>query len=268
MKKNQVKGGGKKMKKTLSAFALLLVVSLFATGFVLAEETESDDALTDFTSDSDISRDTFATPDGDRDESSADSFSQGTASGQMESQFRAADMVKDISPSGSTRAYYGHGWATSENEGYVVQALWMRNTVDNLKELSETEKQIAMMGGGLIRVGVGSEAKIFRLIKTTSPPNEIVFDFRSIDETSTEIVGNLHLVRKSYSEVSKWEGHLVINEPSYTVPREYDIEMGTRSIEVEDVEDVRRLKVSQDKRPILNMPYLRTIVLRMSSIFD
>lgn len=175
-----------------------------------------------------------------------------------------------IRADGVTRAFYGHGWITDGEEGYVLQALWLRNHVDNLDDLPEHERKLAMMGGGVLRIGTGSNVYLYRLIKQPSPADEIVFDVRPLKNTAANSeavaneMGTLHIARDPYTGVSTWEGKLVLPGKSDS----YEVDIGTRSVPVEDMDRIDALIDQRNENGFARMKLFKTLLDKMQSVFN
>lgn len=182
-----------------------------------------------------------------------------------------AVLKERIRAEGITRAFYGHGWITDGDEGYVIQALWLRNHVDNLDDLPEHERKLAMMGGGVLRIGTGGNVYLYRLIKQPSPADEIVFNVRPLksstapdSDAAAEKAGTFHIARDPYSGVSTWDGKLVLPGKSES----YKVEMGTRSVPVEDMGRVDALIEQRNENGFARMKLFRTLLDKMQSVFN
>lgn len=183
----------------------------------------------------------------------------------------AEELDERVRAEGITRAYHGHGWATAGDKGYVIQALWLRNNVENLDDLPEHARQLAMQGGGIMRVGVGADARVYRLEKLPSRPNEIRFAVtameREDDASLVKPTGELIIARDPYSDVSTWEGTLVFDQSTIAITR-YDIELGTRSVPVEDMERIERLIEQRNRNGFDAIASFQTMLRNLLSVFD
>lgn len=194
--------------KKISLFLMtLMLVSILATGFALAEtETEIDNA-------------NEVVP------------SQDTTSGDISMDETAYKRI------GFARITYAQGYATSGDKGYLVNALWGVHTfskiaktdVQSIREkykgnpeeikqaLKEAAKEeIVKNSAGKLQLGVGKDHENFKLNLTSiSADNKTVsFDVFSINSDGTEgrtKVGTLSLTGKTYSEFTLWTGTLSLD---------------------------------------------------------
>lgn len=205
--KEKMKGGQdkKKMENKTKAISLVLasimLTSILAAGFALAEtetEVDNESALTPSTDTSVVS----------------------------------SDIPTGYKQVGLARATYGQGYAISGDIGYTANVIWASHTFSRIAQadlqaireqykgnktameqaLKEAAKeQITKQSAGKLQLGIGKGHENFKLnLTSTSADNKTVsFDVLTID--SKEKVGTLSLTGKTYSDFTLWTGTLVLD---------------------------------------------------------
>jgi hypothetical protein len=202
--KRQMKGGTKEMKnKTTSlVLATILLASILATGFALAEtEIEVDNASAIIPSE---------------DVTSADVSVDETAYKRV----------------GSAAVTYAQGYATSGDNGYLLNALWGVHTFSKIAKedvqaireqykgnktameqaLKEAAKEeIVKNSAGKLELGIGKDNERYQLNLTSKSADNKTASFDVLAINTKEKVGTLSLTGKGYSQFTLWTGTLSID---------------------------------------------------------
>ena len=211
------------MKKLSLFLALLLVSSIFATAFVLADAEDTDAPETNNVK-SDLG---------------------------IEDQSALAGLVKEANSTlqgyrhfGGSQVTYAQGWATFDDSGYLVNVLWVSQTfakasVEEIRDIREQYKDcmeneerrnrtciynatqalkdvanetIQKRSFGKLQLGVGRNHQNFKLVKNEFTNDSVNFDVYTIDSRNAtrDKVGTLDLEATHYSDMTLWQGQLVI----------------------------------------------------------
>jgi hypothetical protein len=197
------------MKAQLFLVVALLVSSIFATAFAIAEETSIDieNLSTISTNSTDV-------------ENALNETENHIGNGQY----------KRL---GFTTILRGSGWATDSDDGFLVSVFWL-----NQKYYKDNEKNSKTASFGELKIiGVGN----YKLVRTTDESNlttnatENKYNFylvpnglktRNTNESKDNSVGNLTLTKeKEYSNFVKWSGTIKLD--SGAKEGSYDVELAT-----------------------------------------
>ena len=181
--------------------ASLMMLSILATGFALAESVTEVDSTSEIMPSEDVT--------------SADVSFDETA-------------YKRI---GSARVTYAQGYATSGDNGYLVNALWGVHTFskiarEDMKAIKESNKgkpedrkaaldaakeEIVKNTAGKLQIGVGKDNERYQLNLTSMSSDNKTSTFDLLAINTKDKVGTLTINGKSYSEFTLWTGTIVID---------------------------------------------------------
>ncbi|MBX4212241.1 hypothetical protein KW787_02165 [Candidatus Pacearchaeota archaeon] len=138
------------------------------------------------------------------------------------------------------RAYYGPGWITSGDNGYLIQAAWARYV--------SGESDSSRRGGGVLHIQTNNGVEKFKLVQTSSAQGIIMFVVRDFSSANDTDMGTLILERNPLSDVILWNGSLTLNGNHENLTGNYHVNLGTRSVMADQVRNIESLVV--DQQPI------------------
>lgn len=206
--------------KTLSIVIMaLMLFSIFAVGFVIAENEE-------VTSVSDI----------------AGENAEGDVNSVLNESSAIDDDVKIVGLNAVTLA---DGWviASDNTKAEIVRALWTTKKqlkVDAVKvkeirdkykgdkakiveELKKMTSDVVVVSQGRLNIGTGKNMEKFKLVKKEITEQKAIFYVLSINskltetEASTNAIGSLELVKKQYPNMALWTGKLTLDSQAKAI---------------------------------------------------
>ena len=245
------------MKILSLALAFLMIFSIFAAVFTIA----------------------------DSEDSNAEETNDTIAYLEVSDESSLTEMVEDSNKTlpgyrhfGAAQVTKGQGWAISEDSGYLVNVLWAsqifarapkeeiqqirqqyknctdsagkrnRNcTIDAIDSLRTANDSIQKRAFGRLQIGVGKDHENFKLVKNTFDNKSVIFDVYTINSRNAtrDKVGSLELEGKHYTQFTLWEGTLKINSGDHVGT--YQVSLASKSVIANSLGKVKEIVKEQRK---------------------